>query len=156
MLAVADRQMVIGLQLDLALSVHGVMLLGLELAVAVRLHGVVAFVADADLLVLSDRFISRAMRCMRSPLRSSQSKNTATGLPCSGSLAKASITTYLCMGSPGSGPPLDQRVAQQVGDDARTLAGQHRFGVELHGGEARPAQGKYGGMRMGVVLVSGW
>ena len=32
-------------------------------------------------------------------------------------------------------------MTQQVGDDARTLAGQHRFGVELHGGEARPAQG---------------
>ncbi|KMQ53146.1 hypothetical protein ACS96_31285 [Pseudomonas aeruginosa] len=61
MLAVADRQVVIGLQLDLALSVHGVMLLGLELAVAVRLHGVVAFVADADLLVVLDVLVPVAL-----------------------------------------------------------------------------------------------
>ncbi|MCT2375667.1 hypothetical protein MNU22_14795 [Pseudomonas aeruginosa] len=53
--------MVIGLQLDLALSAYGVMLLGLELAVAVRLHGVVAFVADADLLVVLDVLVPVAL-----------------------------------------------------------------------------------------------
>jgi hypothetical protein len=48
--------------------------------------------------VTSERFISRAMRCIRWAVRSAASKKTATGLPASGSRLKASTTTYLCMG----------------------------------------------------------
>ncbi|MNO72609.1 hypothetical protein D3C76_635610 [compost metagenome] len=53
--------MVVAAQFDLAVAVGGVVFLGLELAVAVGLHGVVAFVADADLLVVFDVLVPVAL-----------------------------------------------------------------------------------------------
>ena len=43
--------------LDLAVGVGGAELFGFQLGVDVLFHGVVAFVADADLLVVLDVFI---------------------------------------------------------------------------------------------------
>ena len=55
------REVVVCPCLDFAVGVDGVVFLGLEFAVGVLLDGVVAFVADADLLVVLDVFVPIAL-----------------------------------------------------------------------------------------------
>ncbi len=60
-LVCAHGQVVVGACFDFAVGVNRVVFFGFEFAVAVLLDGVVAFVADADFLVVLDVFIPVAL-----------------------------------------------------------------------------------------------
>lgn len=60
-LALADGEVVVGFDLDLALAGDGQVFFGFQLGVAVFLHGIVALVADADFLLVFDVFVPIAL-----------------------------------------------------------------------------------------------